>query len=254
VSWMVRALSSSIGRKLIAGLTGLGLVGFLVGHLGGNLNLYRGSAEMNAYAEGLHHLPGFVFIEIGLAALFVAHIATVISLILKNKAARGGSGYAVSASKRRTGKAQSLASRMMSLSGLLLIVFIVVHLFDLRFAREAYTAADGTSTVGQYIVDLLANPLRGGLYVIGSLVVGWHVFHGFHSAFRSLGLNHDKYTPAIEKVAAGLSLVLALGFASLPLATMAGVIKADPDTEDAAATPQADSPADGEVAAQNEEH
>jgi succinate dehydrogenase / fumarate reductase, cytochrome b subunit len=225
---MVRAVGSSIGRKFLTGLSGLALIGFLVGHLGGNLNLYRGTDAMNAYAEDLHHLPGFVLLDYGVLALVLGHIALVAGLILRNKAARSGR-YAVSASKRADGKAQSLASRTMVVSGAVILGFVILHLLDMRFQRGSYTAADGSSSVGEHVVTLMQAEWRVAIYVVGSLLVAWHGFHGLQSAFRSVGLNHRKYTPLIEKLSAGLAVVLGLGFASIPVATYLGVAGAADD-------------------------
>lgn len=231
---MVRAVGSSIGRKFLTGLSGLGLIGFLVGHLGGNLNLYRGTGAMNAYAEDLHHLPGFVLLDYGVLALVLGHIALVAGLILRNKAARSGR-YAVSASKRADGKAQSLASRTMVVSGAVILGFIILHLLDMRFQRGSYTAADGSSAVGEHVVALMQAEWRVAIYVVGSLLVAWHGFHGLQSAARSLGLNHKKYTPLVEKLSVALAVILGLGFASIPIATYLGVAG---QSDDPAATQQ----------------
>lgn len=236
MNWMVRAAGSSIGRKFLVGLSGLGLIGFLVGHLAGNLNLYLGQDAMNAYAEDLHHLPGFVLLDYGTLALFAAHVVLVIGLILRNKSARAGR-YAVTASKRDEGKVQSLASRTMAISGFIVLGFLLLHLADMRFQRGAYTLPDGSSMIGAHVVELMQAEWRVAIYAIGSLLVSFHVFHGLQSAFRSLGLNHRKYTPLIEKVSAVLALVLGLGFASIPIATYAGVAGAAPDADAAVEAP-----------------
>lgn len=236
---MVRAAGSSIGRKFLVGLSGLGLIGFLVGHLAGNLNMYLGVAAMNQYAEDLHHLPGFVLLDYGTLGLFAAHVALVAGLIIRNKAARA-SRYAVHGTKRPDGKVQSLASRTMKVSGVIVLLFLVLHLFDMRFQRGAYTLDDGSSMIGQHIVELMAVEWRVALYALGSLLVSFHVFHGLQSAFRSLGLNHRKYTPLIEKFSAALALALGLGFASIPIATYAGVAGASSEAEAAAEVPVED--------------
>lgn len=227
VSWFIKVLTSSIGKKVLVALSGLGLVGFLVGHLYGNLNLYLGAGALDEYAHHLHELPGFTFIELGLLGMFVLHIPLVIWLSMSNSKARGPR-YAVKASKRDEGKGQSLASRMMKVSGVLLLLFLIVHILDFRLERSEFHAADGgVDGLGLEVIATLQNPLIAALYVVGSLLAAWHMFHGIQSAVRSLGFQNDKYTPLIEKAGAALAIVLGLGFASLPIAIQAGVINAD---------------------------
>lgn len=226
MSWFKKVLSSSIGMKLAVGASGLGLVGFLIAHTLGNLNLWLGTEAMDEYAMHLHALPGFTVIELGLLAMFVLHIPLVILLAMSNKQARG-SRYAVSASKRPDGAAQSLASRMMKLSGILLLLFIIFHVLDFRRERHEFHMPDGTvSGLGHEVIEALSNPLFAVIYIVGSLLAAWHVFHGFQSALRSLGFNHRKYTPLLEKVGVGIALFIGLGFASVPLGIQVGAIDA----------------------------
>lgn len=238
MSWFIKVFTSSIGKKVLVALSGLGLVGFLVGHLYGNLNVLRGPAALDEYATHLHDLPGFPVIELGLLAMFLLHIPLVIMLARDNRAARG-SRYAVTASKRESGKAQSLASRMMKVSGLLLLIFLVIHVGDFRLERGEFHGEGGSvSGLGVEVITTLQNPLMAIIYVIGSLLAAWHVFHGIQSAVRSLGFQNRKYTPYIEIGGYVLAVVLGLGFASLPIAVQLGIA----DLEDAPAA-HADDPA-----------
>ena len=202
---------SSVGTKVFVGLTGLGLVGFLVTHLAGNLLIYadEGSA-LNAYAESLHKIPGFLFIELGLLACFIAHIVLTIRLTMQNRASKGGS-YAVSATRREEGILGLLASKSMALSGIVVLVFLVVHIADFRLKR----APD--LDLAALMFETLSNPIHATLYAVGSILVAWHVSHGFQSAFRSMGFNHTDLTPVLSKVGMGLSILMGLGFASIPV-------------------------------------
>jgi len=215
VSWFTRAFGSTIGKKVLAGLSGLALVGFLIGHLYGNLHIYKGAGALDEYAHHLHEIPGFPLIEIGLLAAFALHIGLVINLTMSNRSAKA-SRYAVKGSKTGGG-AGSLASRTMALSGMTLLVFLVVHIVQLRMNRGI------EGGVGNLMFDTLANPAISALYIAGSLTVAWHVYHGIQSAARSLGVNHENYTPLIVKGGAALAVVFAVGFASIPVAVMAGL-------------------------------
>ena len=160
MSWLKKVLGSTIGLKLAVAVSGLGLVGFLIGHLYGNLQLFTGGTDgLDTYAEHLHALPGFTLIELGLLAMFVVHIPLVVLLARANRSARP-QRYGVSASKRRSGKLMGMASRMMPLSGLLLLIFLVVHVSDFRRERAEFHQADGSVFgLGIEVVEALSNPL-----------------------------------------------------------------------------------------------
>lgn len=243
MNWFVSTIRSSIGRKFLVGLTGLGLVGFLIGHIVGNLNLLRGTDAMDSYAHDLHHMeflhvPLLPFIELGLLAAFVIHIVLVIQLTLENKAARGRDRYAVSNTKRSQ-KFAAWSSRLMSLSGLILIVFLVVHVAQLRLKRAEIEAGDG---IGVAMLTVLRNPAFMVLYALGSVTMAWHVYHGFQSAFRSLGLGHRKYLPLVEKLGAALALALGIAFTGLAVGVGTGLINEN-GLGDAADSAGAEAPA-----------
>jgi succinate dehydrogenase / fumarate reductase cytochrome b subunit len=211
LSWLFRLLKSGIGRKVLVAISGLALVGFLIGHLVGNLFIYDGAESMNAYAKSLHEMPGFVIIEIGLALMFLMHISLVMWLTIENKRARGSQSYNGGATKQDSGILRFLSSKTMAVSGLILLAFLIVHLGDFRATRgdnvDIYTK----------VTTKLQEPWRMALYVLGSITTAWHVFHGFQSAFRSAGVNHQKYTPLLKTIGTVLSISFAVGFASIPI-------------------------------------
>ncbi|MDE0881236.1 MAG: succinate dehydrogenase cytochrome b subunit [Myxococcota bacterium] len=209
MAWLVRTFSNPIGQKVLVALTGLGLVGFLVSHLLGNLNIFRGEGAINDYAHTLHGLPGFALIEIGLLLCFLVHIALVFNLTRINRAARGKQ-YTVRASKQTGSMGRAMVSTYMGVSGIILLVFVVVHIGDFRLMRGGY------DSLYTYTHEVLGSGWKAALYMAGSAVVGWHLWHGFQSSFRSLGLGHAKYSPLIERFGAFLSIALTLGFISIP--------------------------------------
>lgn len=209
-----RIYDSTIGQKALVGITGLALVGFLITHLAGNLTMYVGEdgETFNAYSSGLHDLGVLLYVaEIALLTIFLSHIVLVARLVMKQRKAGGAGRYAVTQSKQAGGGLQLKSSRMMSISGTILLVFLVVHIWDFRLQLEPDT------NLFEMVKSALQEPWRVGLYVVGSFLVGWHVFHGFQSAFRSLGLNHSVYTPALSKLGTFLAVLFGLGFASFPL-------------------------------------
>ena len=209
MKWLTTTLGSSIGKKLLMAVTGLSFIGFLAGHLAGNLTIYGGADAFNGYAERLHALgPLLGVAELGLLGLFVIHVLVGLVLFWQNFKARPVR-YAVN--KSPGGK--TIGSATMPYTGVLILLFIIFHLSN--FSRF-FVDQSGT-TIYQIISNAFQNPVYTGLYVLAMFVVALHVSHGFWSLFQTLGLSHPKYTPAITVVGLVLSVVLALGFGFLPL-------------------------------------
>jgi succinate dehydrogenase / fumarate reductase, cytochrome b subunit len=212
-AWLVRALSSSIGRKLIMAVTGLALCGFLATHLAGNLLLYAGAKSYDDYAHALHAQKILLPIaEVGLLLLFVGHIALALTTNRENIAARP-LGYAIKQSKQPPSGLAAPASSAMYATGIVVLLFLVLHLSDFRFELRHH----GGDTPYTKAVKILQDPLSAIVYVVGSLVLGYHVLHGFQSAFQTLGINHPKYTPLIKFLSFVFAISVALGFGSFPL-------------------------------------
>lgn len=227
MSWFTQIWSSSVGKKVLVAVTGLGLLGFLFGHIFGNLHLFWGGDELNEYAMHLHEYWFLPLAEIGIIAMFIVHIGLVIKLTLENRSARGAQRYAVHKSKKPS--FSYFTSRMMLVSGLIVLTFLVVHILDYRLERAAHdealaqclaagtVIAECNHTIGAEVLTSLQVPWRAALYTLGSLLIGWHLFHGIQSAFRSFGVAHDKWTPVINKAGATIGIVLGLLFASIPV-------------------------------------
>lgn len=214
---LLSLFGSSIAQKALVAVTGLCLVLYLIVHLVGNLFIYGGPDGLNAYAEKLHRLGGLVLvIELALLVLFAIHIAMTLRLTAANSAARGDVHYSVLASKRDE-RTPASASKLMMVSGSVVLLFLVVHLFDFR--------VNVPEDLGGAVIATLQVPWKAALYIAGSLFIGWHLFHGIQSAFLSLGLRHPRLTPAIEKVGLLLAIILGLGFASIPLFIVTGVVR-----------------------------
>ena len=207
--WIGNALASSVGRKLVMGLTGLLLVGFLVEHLHGNLKLYEDTdgTAFNGYVDFLQGFgPLLAVAEIGLALLFLSHIYLGLRLTLENRQARD-QRYVV----RSNRGAQTFASASMHVTGALVLAYLVKHLLDFRFAPDFFEdpAASVKATLSQ--------PVHGLFYLAAAIVLGVHLRHGFRSAFQSLGASHPKLDPLLERLGMLVAAVFALGFASFPI-------------------------------------
>lgn len=222
--WAHRLIASSIGRKFVMGVTGLLLCGFLVGHLAGNLLLFSGEHAFNKYAAFLHSMELLPLIELGLLLLFLAHIYLAFVTTLENREARK-IAYAKQESKIPDRSLAFPPSTWMFLSGAVVLGFVLLHLADLRmevrpdinYAKFVEPGEDESSNKYQVVLMVLSNPLSRVIYIIGSVFLGFHLSHGFSSAFQSLGLNHPKYTPLIKAVGIVFAIVIGAGFASLPI-------------------------------------
>lgn len=214
-------MSSSIGKKVLMAITGLLLCGFLVAHLGGNLLLFKSPESYNEYAHALHHQEVLlIFAEIGLLVLFVVHIYLGLKTKQENSDARP-IPYAMRQSKMEQGPMAAPASNVMFGTGIIVLLFLIIHLSDFRFElRNTLTDSAAVEQPYEKAARLLKDPLTAISYIIGSLVLGYHVLHGFQSAFQTLGLNHPKYTPFIKTVSLIFAIVVGVGFASFPIWAM----------------------------------
>jgi len=203
------ALASSVGKKIVMGLTGLLLVGFLVEHLHGNLKLVEDPSG-RAFDEYVAFLQGFgpllVIAEVGLLLLFGAHVYLALRLTLENFQARK-ERYVV---RNRRGSS-TLASRSMFLTGALILAYLIKHLWDFRFDSGFFARP------AAFVKESFASPGQVAIYVLAAGVLGLHLSHGIRSAFQSLGLDHPKWNPVLVKAGVVISVILAAGFAFVPI-------------------------------------
>ncbi|MCE9608724.1 MAG: succinate dehydrogenase cytochrome b subunit [Chthoniobacter sp.] len=218
-------LSSSIGRKWIVALTGLGLFGFVVGHMIGNLQVFIGPEPLNRYGHFLQGLGELLWVvRLGLLAMLVAHVVFTIKLRLENRAARG-TPYAVT-----TRRAATLPARMMALSGLMVLCFIVFHLlhFTAQKIDPSFLALHddkGRHDVYRMMILGFQSKAASGFYVVAVGLLAMHLNHGIGSLFQTLGLNSAKVRPLWEKGGVAFSWLIFLGYASIPVAVLTGVLK-----------------------------
>ena len=197
------------------GLTGLGLSGFVLTHMLGNLLIFLGADAYNLYGYKLTSNPIIYVAEMGLLAMVLCHIVIAFWLTKENKAARP-----VSYAYAPQGKAEaSLASRTMIYSGTVLLVFIVHHLITFKYGPHYDTTVDGVvmRDLHRLMVEVFANPLYVIWYVVALLLMLGHLKHGVASTFQSLGFNHPKYTPWIKCAGVAYAFIVVIGFISQPL-------------------------------------
>ena len=212
---------SSVGKKIFMGFSGLLLCGFIVFHLIGNLALLSPDKDpFNKYANFLtEQLSTFIYIaEFLLASVFIIHLIYAIVITIDNWRARP-KGYKVVTDAKHTSK-KTFASKTMIYTGIVLIVFLVWHLLHFKFGEmKMYVTADGKEIRDLYLVvyHFYSNIVNVILYVIVMALLGFHLSHGFWSAFQSLGLNGKRFTPFVYGLATVFALVMAFGFIVLPV-------------------------------------
>lgn len=220
MNWFTTFLFSTIGRKLLMALTGLFLILFLVVHLIGNLQLLKsdGGRAFNEYAQFMTSNPVIKVVSYVNYALILVHIIWSIMLGRKNSQARGPQGYAVQKNSSHW------TSRNMGILGTLILLFLVFHLQG--FWYQMHWGGIGTQNYdGEEVKDLYAvvnfayeQLWYVGIYIVSMLVLAFHLWHGFISAFQTLGLNHPKYNPVIKFVGKAFAIVVPLLYAWIPVA------------------------------------
>ena len=210
---IVKACCTSVGQKILMALTGLSLCGFLVAHLAGNLNLFMGEEAFNGYAEKLHSLgPLLAAAEIGLFATFLVHICLAITTTAMSRRARRRQYQEKESKQEGFVLPNGGASNMMLLTGLVIFVYLVLHIIDMKLNLRHFESND---SVFQLVRNVLSNPATGAFYVVALLALGVHLSHGVHSACQSLGISHPKWTKLIEIGGVLFAWAIAIGFLSL---------------------------------------
>src|SRR6056297_296572 len=215
---IIKAFQSQVGRKILTGLTGLLLVFFIMFHLAGNLAVFGEPNAMNAYSKFLHSLGPLLWVaRIGLLALFVIHAWIGISIWLKKRKARP-QGYEVYSSKGGPSK-QSLSSRSMAFTGVVLLVFVVIHINTFALGDMGEVMIDGQMThdIKTLVLDTFQSPVYAFGYTVVMILLGVHLGHGIWSAFTSLTVKSKKASAIIYTVGAVAAFLLAVGFLFIPL-------------------------------------
>ena len=209
---------SPVGKKVLTGITGLGLTLFVFMHMLGNLSYFQSSAAYNAYSDFLISLgPLLYVIEAGLLLFFIFHIVLGVNIFLGKRKARKR-GYKQFKTAGGASK-QSISSRSMIITGVILTVFLVVHLLSFKFGTYYETTIDGKPVrdLARLVTEKFQSPLYTFGYSAVVLLLALHLRHGIWSALQSLGATNPKLTPLIYTAGAIIGLLIAIGFFVLPL-------------------------------------
>jgi succinate dehydrogenase / fumarate reductase cytochrome b subunit len=214
MSSRLRGFDSSVGMKILIGVTGLALFLYLIIHIAGNLMVFGGPALFNKYAYTLESNPLIPVIEIGLLLIFLVHVYKTVTMFLSNQQARPAR-YQQKTRADHTSR-KSLASSTMIFSGLWLLLFIIIHVKAFRYGTE-YAWAEGGRDLYRLEIENFSNPLIVAFYVLSMLVVGSHLWHGASSSLQSLGLDHPRWTPRVRATGKVLAVLIAGGFITIAI-------------------------------------
>jgi succinate dehydrogenase / fumarate reductase cytochrome b subunit len=218
---------STIGKKIIMGITGLIGVGFVILHMAGNLQVFIGQTKINDYGAMLHGPLAELtwLLRIILIVSLILHVTMVVQLTQRSAAARP-IGY-----QKKTPQVSTLASRTMKWGGVLLLVFIVVHI--LHFTTETIDPAGargltdihGNRDVYSNIVMSFRIWWVALFYVVSMIALGLHLFHGAWASVRTLGYAKPSGHPLHRKIALAVAAIVWLGFTIIPVAVFAGILR-----------------------------
>jgi succinate dehydrogenase / fumarate reductase cytochrome b subunit len=209
---------SSVGKKVITGLTGFFLIGFVVVHLLGNLTLFLGPNAFNEYGHFLENaLHGWLIygFEIGMFLIFTFHIVAAFTVAWTDKRKARQQGYKYS--KDAGGKSRKTwASQTMIYTGAILLVFVIGHIYLFKFGNHDVSDA-GVKNLYKTVVTVFKGLGFTIFTVVAMILLGLHLRHGFWSAFQSLGLANDKYLPLLVRIALVFAVLMAIAFVVIPI-------------------------------------
>jgi succinate dehydrogenase / fumarate reductase cytochrome b subunit len=218
---IVALFRSSIGRKIIMAVTGVGLFGFLVAHMAGNLQAFLGPTRLDEYGAALRKLPVLLWaMRLGLLGAAALHVWAAVSLTLESWAARPRP-Y-----RSRRWQDSDYASRSMRISGVLLLAFIAYHLMHFTIGNVHPDFIEG-GVNHNLVVGLRVTPVML-FYLVAQVCLGFHLWHGVWSMTQTLGLAHPRYDSLRRTFSLAFTLLVVLGFIAVPIGVLSGVIDEPP--------------------------
>ena len=218
---------SQLGKKVVMAVTGLIGVGFVIGHMIGNLQMFEGPEKINSYAHFLHGTMGNALwvVRLVLIAAVVLHVAAAVQLTRqKQKARPAGYGY-----KKWEPQISTFASRSIRWGGAYLLGWLVFHILHFS-ARVIFPGYSETDVYGNVVKGFSHWYVVAG-YVLAMFFLALHLYHGAWSSMRTLGISRPRPRPTSRSVATALAVIVSLGFVAVPLAVLFGVVKFNPNSE-----------------------
>ncbi len=222
MAYLARFWDSTIGKKIVMAVTGLIGVGFVLGHMSGNFLMFKGAEAMHEYALLLRtSMPLLYVVRAVLVLAVVLHALAAYQLTMRSRAARP-EGYA-----KVKPQVTTFAARTIRWGGVLLLVFIVFHIAQITLG---WVAVPNFVHLDPYnnLRNGLSNPLIAGFYILAMAALGLHLFHGTWAVVRTLGVARPSQHPLKRRVAVVIAVVVAVGFAVIPIAVLAGAFPEAP--------------------------
>jgi succinate dehydrogenase / fumarate reductase cytochrome b subunit len=210
-----RVFSSSVGTKLLIGITGILLFAYLVLHLAGNLMVFAGQDTFNHYAHALISNPLVIPAEIALLLVFALHIYKTVVMWIGNRRARPAA-YEKKSWAGHTSR-KSLSSTTMIWTGLVILTFVIVHVVQMKFGTWYQVGDPPVRDLYRTEVEVFSSALWVAVYVFCVILVGLHLRHGISSAFQSAGADHPVYTKRLTVLGTVLAVLISGGFAVIPV-------------------------------------
>lgn len=212
---MLQFFKSTVGRKYLMGITGLVWMGFIFGHMAGNMLILVDADMYNSYGHAIVSNKILLYgTEVTLVLALIVHVFTATSLTLQNRSARN-SRYAMTPNGE---KGSSAASQYMAVQGSAILAFIILHLITFKYGTHYETTVNGVAMrdLHKLVLEVFQNPIYVGWYIVCLLLLMFHLSHGAHSIFQSFGILERKMQVQIKKAAWVYAIVVVAGFLSQP--------------------------------------
>ena len=217
---------TTVGKKVVMAISGLILIGFVVVHMLGNLQIFgellesgKGQKALHEYAAFLHSMPAVLWgARLTLIGAVFAHFWSALSLIRTNNAARP-QAYA-----RKVNQVTNYAAMTMRYGGIALLLFIIYHLLHLTCGSVGPAGFVEGKVYDNVVIGFQVQWISG-IYIVAQIFLALHLYHGVWSLMQTLGLNQSKYDAKIRTISSLVALVVAIGNISIPVAVLAGLLK-----------------------------
>jgi succinate dehydrogenase / fumarate reductase cytochrome b subunit len=224
--YLCRFTRSNIGLKFLMAITGVIMVGYLIGHVTGNMLIFRGPEAINAYSKFLHGAKGLLW---GTRVILLVSVVVHVWATLRFLKLRGEARPVAYASKGAHGT--TWAARTMFWSGPVIALFIVYHILHLT-TGTVHPTYDKNVNAETHDVNVYANlvegfqrPLASGIYILAMLAIALHLSHGVWSMLQTVGINRPNWEPALRCLAVVAGVLITAGFVAVPVAVLFGMVK-----------------------------